>query len=161
MLVVLGDLRVDGAYTDTDDPETFLLVTGDMRARDVVTSGWLEVHGDLSTDRLIGDYNDCAAHIGGDVLVTLFYGEEHFFTIEGELAADVVIGVPRLMIDAEPECVDLTDPALLDHFDRELLRVLEDTDADGAPFLDLDGIADFRAVKRRVIAGEPLRCGGE
>ncbi|MGW4370502.1 hypothetical protein ACWEKT_33150 [Nocardia takedensis] len=38
--------------------------------------------------------------------------------------------------------------------------MLEDSDADGAPFLDLDGIADFRAVERRVIAGEPLRCGG-
>ena len=53
--------------------------------------------------------------------------------------------------------MQLTDPALLDHFDRELLRVLDDEDADGAPILDLDGIADFRAVECRVIAGEPMR----
>ena len=45
LLIVLGDLVVDGAYGDSDDPESFLLVTGSMRARDVVTAGWLEVHG--------------------------------------------------------------------------------------------------------------------
>lgn len=37
LLVVLGDLVVGGTYGDSDDPESFLLVTGNMRARDIVT----------------------------------------------------------------------------------------------------------------------------
>ncbi|MEU2913380.1 hypothetical protein ACWCQ0_36445 [Streptomyces massasporeus] len=73
-------------------------MTGSMRARDVVTAGRLEVHGDLSTDRLIGDYNDCGAHISGDVHARLFYGEHHHFTIGGALSAHAVIGRPRLEI---------------------------------------------------------------
>ncbi|WP_405178598.1 hypothetical protein OG225_31840 [Nocardia sp. NBC_01377] len=157
LLIVLGDLRVDGAYTDQDDPETYLLVTGDMHARDVVTAGWLEVHGDLRVGRLIGDYNDCSAYIGGDISAGLFYGEEHFFTIEGELDADVVVGSPRLMIDHEPEGIELDDPKLLEYFDRELLRILEDTAEDGTPIIDVDGIDDFREVKHRVIKGVPLK----
>lgn len=157
LLIVNGNLRVDGAYTDQDDPETYLLVTGDMHARDVVTAGWLEVHGDLRVGRLIGDYNDCSAYIGGDVLADLFYGEEHFFTIEGELGADVVIGQPRLMIDDEPAGIDLDDPRLLEHFDRELLRILEDTADDGTPIIEVDGIENFREVKRLVMQGAPLK----
>ncbi|TCJ96324.1 hypothetical protein DFR71_2351 [Nocardia alba] len=157
LLIVNGTLRVDGAYTDQDDPETYLLVTGDMHARDVVTAGWLEVHGDLHTGRLIGDYNDCSAHIGGDVLADLFYGEEHFFTIEGELEADVVVGRPRLMIDDEPDGIDLDDPRLLEHFDRKLLRILEDTADDGTPIIEVDGIENFREVKSRVMQGVPLK----
>ncbi|WP_216917501.1 hypothetical protein [Nocardia noduli] len=157
LLIVLGDLRVDGVYTDQDDPETYLLVTGDMHARDVVTAGWLEVHGSLRVDRLIGDYNDCSAYIGGSVLADLFYGEEHFFTIEGELEADVVVGRPRLMIDDEPEPIELDDPKLLEYFDRELLRILEDTAEDGTPIIDVDGFKDFREVKHRVIKGVPLK----
>lgn len=157
LLIVLGDLRVDGVYTDQDDPETYLLVTGDMRARDVVTAGWMEVHGDLDVGRLIGDYNDCSAYIGGDISADLFYGEEHFFTIEGELDADVVVGSPRLMIDDEPEGIELDDPKLLEYFDRELLRILDDTAEDGTPIVDVDGIKDFREVKHRVIKGVPLK----
>jgi hypothetical protein len=37
LLVVRGSLLVDGAYTDRDDPQTIVLVEGDLRARDVVT----------------------------------------------------------------------------------------------------------------------------
>jgi hypothetical protein len=160
LLVVLGDLLVDGAYGDGDDPESFLLVTGDMRARDVVTAGWLEVHGDLSTDRLIGDYNDCGAHIGGDVRTRLFYGEEHHFAIGGALHADAVLGRPRLEIATPPAAIALDDPRLLEHVDRDLLRVFDDHDGDGAPIAFLDGFRDFRELKRRVRAGLPLRTAG-
>jgi hypothetical protein len=154
VLAVLGDLTVDGAYGDSDDPESMLLVTGNMTARDVVTAGFLEVHGDLDTGRLIGDYNDCDAYIGGDVRANLFYGEEHFFTIGGTLVAEAVIGRPRLEIANEPAGIELDDPRLLEHFDRELLRMDEE---DGTVYVD--GLRDFREVKRRVAAGLPLRSG--
>jgi hypothetical protein len=155
LLVVRGDLTVGGYYSDSDDPESFLLVTGDMRARDVVTAGWLEVHGDLHTGRLIGDYNDCSALIGGDAHAELFYGEEHWFTVGGRVDAKVVIGRPR-MSGACPAGLELDDVRLLHHFDRELLCFHEDTDDDGMPLVEVDGFRDFGALKRRVRAGQPL-----
>lgn len=159
LLVVRGDLTVGGCYGDSDDPESFLLVTGDMRARDVVTAGWLEVHGDLYTGRLIGDYNDCSALIGGDVHAALFYGEEHWFTIDGRLDANVVIGTPRTSAEC-PAVLELDDVRLLEHFDRELLYADVDVDADGNPLVEVDGFRDFGAVKRRVRAGQPLHAHG-
>lgn len=161
LLVVHGDLTVGGCYCDSDDPESFLLVTGDMRARDVVTAGWLEVHGDLHTGRLIGDYNDCSALIGGNVHAELFYGEEHWFTVGGGVDASAVVGQPRMSGDCPPG-LELDDVRLLEHFDRELLAVFEDTDEDGTPVVEVDGFRDFGALKRRVRAGQPLRGpGGE
>lgn len=158
LLVVLGDLVVDGTYGDDDDPESFLLVTGNMRARDVVTAGWLEVHGDLSTDRLIGDYNDCAAYIGGDVHAQLFYGEEHHFTIGGALSAHAVIGRPRLEIATPPAVIGLDDLRLLEHVDRDLLHMFDDHDNDGNAITYVDGFSDPDELKRRVYAGLPLRA---
>ncbi|MFH9202030.1 hypothetical protein ACH4KO_10070 [Streptomyces anulatus] len=157
LLVVLGDLVVDGAYGDSDDPESFLLVTGNMRARDVVTGGWTEVHGELRADRLIGDYNDCSAYIGGDVHAQLFYGEEHHFTIGGALIANAVIGEPRLEIATRPAVIDIDDPRMLEHFDRDLLDVYDEEDDDGNEITCVDGFDDFHELKRRVNAGLPLR----
>ncbi|MEU9620601.1 hypothetical protein ACIQWV_32795 [Streptomyces sp. NPDC098085] len=158
LLIVLGDLVVDGVYGDSDDPESFLLVTGNMRVRDVVTAGWLEVHGDLSTDRLIGDYNDCGADIGGDVHAQLFYGEVHHFTIGGALNANAVIGQPCLEIATPPAVIDIDDLRMLDHFDRDLLCVDDDDDDDDDDAItDVDGFDDFHELKRRVYAGLPFR----
>jgi hypothetical protein len=160
VLVVDGDLTVDGVYRDYDDPESFLLVTGDLQARDVVTAGWLEVHGDLRCGHLIGDYNDCSTYIGGDVHARFFYGEEHFFTVGGAVHVEVVVGGahrPRLDIVVRPEALPLDDARLLDHLDRELLRFHEDEQEDGTAVLYVDGIKDFTEIKRRVVAGIPLR----
>ncbi|MDK0524402.1 hypothetical protein [Streptomyces sp. ML-6] len=157
LLVVLGDLVVDGAYGDSGYPESFVLVTGNMRARDIVTAGWLEVHGDLSTDRLIGDGNDCSASIGGDVHARLFCGENHHFTMGGALIADAVIGEPSLEIAIPPTVIDLDDPRMLDHFDRDLLEVYDDEDDSGNEITCVEGFDDFSELKRRVSAGLPLR----
>lgn len=97
MLIVDGDLRitgdldlfkmeskpsvlvvqvVDGAYHDHDDPEQFMFVTGAMTARDVLTAGWLEVHGELTAGVVIGDYNHGGAHLGS-LRARVLYPEEH------------------------------------------------------------------------------------
>ena len=157
LLIVLGDLTVGGLYGDDDDPESIALVTGDMRARDVVTAGWLEVHGDLSTDRLIGDYNDCGAYIGGDIRAQIFYGEYHHFAIGGALGADAVIGRPSLDISSPPPMIDIDDPRMLDYFDRDLLRVYDEQDDEGNIVTYVDGFDDFHALKQRVFAGLPFR----
>ncbi|MCX4967416.1 hypothetical protein OHA98_22155 [Streptomyces sp. NBC_00654] len=154
---MLGDLVVDGAYGDSDDPGSFLLVTGNMRARDVVTADWLQVHGNPSTDRLIGDYNHYSAHIGGDVHARLFCGEEHHFTIGGALIANAVIGEPRLEIVTPPTVIEIDDTRMLKHFDRDLLDVYGDEDDDGNVISCVDGFDYFSELKRRVNAGLPLR----
>ncbi|WP_431781483.1 hypothetical protein [Streptomyces chumphonensis] len=159
-LAVLGDLTVDGVYRDSDDPESLLLVTGAMRARDVVTAGWLDVYGDLTTDRLVGDYNDCSARVDGDVRARLFYGENHHFTIGGALLADTVIGRPRLDVAVRPDVIDEDDPRMLEHFDRDLLDVFDDHDANGDAVTCVAGLRDVAEVRRRVAAGLPLRTAG-
>jgi hypothetical protein len=154
ILVVRGNLTVGGAYQDADDPQTIVLVTGNFQARDVVTAGFLEVHGNMTVrDRLIGDYNDCQAWIGGDVTCALFYGEEHFFHIGGAFKAEHILGRPRMKsAHPVPRGIDMGDAALLDFIDRELLTVYED---DGE--LDVDGLKDFGKLKQRVLAGQPLK----
>jgi hypothetical protein len=109
-------------------------------------------------DRLIGDYNDCSAYIGGDVRTGLFYGEEHHFTIGGALSANAVIGQPRLEIATPPAVIDIDDLRMLDHFDRDLLRVFDDHDDNGNTLTYVDGFDDFRELKRRVRAGLPFRA---
>src|SRR5690606_32215523 len=57
-LVVTGDLRIEGTYSDCDDPETGVFVLGNMFAKDVITCGALRVKGDLVVEQaLVGDYN--------------------------------------------------------------------------------------------------------
>ena len=155
LLVVRGDLVVGGCYHDYDHPESFLLVTGDLRARDVITAGWLEVHGDLVADRVVGDYNDCSAQVGGDIRTSLFYGEQHHFQVGGELHG-IVIGHPRLTIAKRPAIIPPDDRRLLEHLAPALLRTYDDLDDAGQRIVCVDGIKDFRELKRRVASGLPL-----
>ena len=48
--------------------------------------------------------------------------------------------------------IDLHDPQALEVLDRELLQVVDHGDE-----LEIDGIADDRAMKQRVLRGLPLR----
>lgn len=156
ILVVLGDLAVGGAYSDSDDPESFLLVTGSMTVRDVVTAGWLEVHGNLDVAKhLIGDYNDCSAYIGGDVRARLLYPEEHYFEIGGTVHVENAVGNrSRVKAANDPAFIRMDDKRLLELFDPKLLRTFDD---DGTSTPRIDGIKNFAEVKRRVRAGLPLR----
>jgi hypothetical protein len=158
LLVVRGDLIVDGAYSDSDDPQSMVLVTGSMKARDIVTAGFLEVHGDLEVkDRLIGDYNDCNAWIGGNVSCSLFFPEEHFFTVGGAFHAEHVLGNAKHRLEcANPvEGIPMDSPRLLELLDHELLELHKEDDGT----LTVDGFRDFLAFKRRILAGLPLRTG--
>ncbi|HEY1957888.1 MAG TPA: hypothetical protein VGH28_19845 [Polyangiaceae bacterium] len=102
VLVVQGDLDVAGCYRDYDDPQSIVVVNGNLRARDVITAGFLDVSKNLeAANAIVGDYNDCnAAVIGGDVTCTMFYPEEHFFRIGGELRAKYLVGNVRHRVEA-------------------------------------------------------------
>ncbi len=129
-----------------------------MKARDVVTAGWLEVHGDLSvTGHLVGDYNDCSALVSGDVRAGLFYPEEHHFEVGGTFEADHAIGNPyRIEAKNTVEMIGLDDPRVLELVDRALLTTYDEEDEAGNPIVAVDGFADFGAVKKRVRSGEGI-----
>ena len=92
VLFVLGDLHVGGLFQDSDDPETLVCVTGSLRAENLITSGWLEVQGDLAVSgAIIGDYNDCSAHVFGVMSARFFFPEEHHFEV-GALDVTCAVG---------------------------------------------------------------------
>ncbi len=156
VLVVRGDLVVKGCYADSDDPQTITLVEGDLRATGIVTAGFLEVRGDVRcAGPFLGDYNDCNCLVHGSVHCDIFFPEEHFFEVRGDLVARVALGNVAHRVSgpgARPAVLAMDDPRLLEHFDHALLEVVED---DGeAP--SVDGFADYRAVRKRVKAGESI-----
>lgn len=91
LLVVTGDLIVDGLFEDADDPETIVCVAGALRARNLITSGWLDVGEVDVADCVVGDYNDCSAHVQGRLRARFFYPEEHFFGV-GEFDVECAVG---------------------------------------------------------------------
>ncbi len=155
VLIVRGRLTVDGCYSDADDPQTITLVEGDFNAKGVVTAGFLEVHGDANVvGPFLGDYNDCNARISGTLRCELFYPEEHFFEVGG-FEAKVALGNVKHRVKGAKvtDVFEMDDPRLLQHFDRVLLRTVEE---DGK--VDVDGFADYGQVRKRVKAGIPLRA---
>jgi tetratricopeptide (TPR) repeat protein len=85
-LVVKGNLTINGLYRDFDDPAGFTLVTGDLKAKDVITAGQLEIHGNLEvTHYLVGDYNDYSTLVCGDVSALFFFPENHYFEFKGKM----------------------------------------------------------------------------
>lgn len=156
VLVVRGDLVVRGSYSDSDDPQTITLVERDLRAAGIVTAGFLEVRGDVRCDGpMLGDYNDCNCLVHGSVHCDLFYPEEHFFEVRGDLCAKVALGNVKHRVagpGARPEVLEMDDVRLLEHFDAELLRAGEE---DGERWVD--GFAEYRAVRTRVRQGLPLK----
>ena len=157
VLVVQGDLVVRGAYSDADDPQTITLVEGSLHATGIVTAGFLEVRGDIRcAGPMLGDYNDCNCLVHGSIHCDLFFPEEHFFEVRGDLVARVALGNVEHRVKgpgARPEVMAMTDPRLLDHFDRELLRV--DGEPCGPP--QVGGFGEYIQVRRRVISGAPLK----
>lgn len=91
-LVVHGDLIVDGVFNDNDHPATLTLVGGSMRAKTIITSGQLEVHGDVTCEHLIGDYNDYGATLSGSVKARLFWPENHHFELAKAPDVELVVG---------------------------------------------------------------------
>ncbi|MFO0672646.1 MAG: hypothetical protein U0235_24040 [Polyangiaceae bacterium] len=158
VLIVKGNLTVTGCYSDTDDPQTITRVDGELRAGAIVTAGFLEVRGDVICEGpFFGDYNDCNCLVTGSVRCDLFYPEEHFFEVRGDLVARAALGNVKHRVSgagARPEAMPMDDPRLLEHFDRELLRVF-DGDEGEAP--RVDGFDKDIEVRRRIRAGKPLK----
>jgi hypothetical protein len=93
VLVVCGDLTVGGLFRDAcDDGPTVTVVLGTLRARDVVTAGLLEVHGDLvARQAVVGDYNDGGALVLGDLVTDPFLPVDIVYEVRGQVRAEEAV----------------------------------------------------------------------
>ncbi len=93
-LIVTGSLTVNGLLEHYDDePATHIYVGGNLKAKNLITGGTLEVKGNVDVEgAIIGHYNDCFAIIKGNATAGFFYPEEHFFKIEGTISFKLAYG---------------------------------------------------------------------
>lgn len=145
ILVVDGDLTVDGYFGDSEYPESFILVTGALRARDLLVSGWLEVLGPTTITRaLFGSGNHCLTWFGGDVSCDLFYPENHAFEFAGGFTPRGLFG----------QRADRSSPAFLtgtrihDWLAPALVRTYDDEGPE---------LVDYGELKQRIRTDQPLR----
>lgn len=103
-LIVDGDLTVTGSVMNWEmDFGPFLLVRGDLRARNVATAGsQVVVHGNLHvTQTLAGFYNHGSTIVRGDTRAEVVATIEHRIQLHGRLDAQLVIAGSFLEI-ADP-----------------------------------------------------------
>jgi hypothetical protein len=92
VLVVEGDLTVTGLCEDrSNDGPCVVLVQGDLRAKNVLTAGFLEVTGALRAEEaIVGDYNDGGLRVGGDLVAPLYLPFDHPWHVLGKVQAEVL-----------------------------------------------------------------------
>lgn len=164
VLIVDGDLVVKGTFEDSLDPESVVIVTGDLVAKDVITEGFLEVHGGLCAlgSALFLD-NDGCAEIFGDLEARFVYTKYHAVNVRGVVRAKLVTGDAQHIRAKKVSFIEETDPRVKAQLSPKLLKVLEDemfeeeddeeSDPDDAwiDYIDDDKLRGF--VRR---GGDPL-----
>ncbi|RKH17038.1 polymer-forming cytoskeletal protein [Corallococcus sp. CA041A] len=158
LLIVEGDLVVKGRYEDSLDPESVVIVTGSLRAGDIITEGFLEVHGDLVAERSILFLgNDACTEVFGDVRAPFVYTQYHAVNVHGGVKAQLVTGDAKQHIRARQKHAfieetdrrvrDLLSPKLLKRFADEMFEDEDGDEADpDAPWIDAidaETLADF------------------
>lgn len=151
VLLIEGNLRVNGLFHDYDDPATFTLITGSLSANNIITSGQIEVQGDLHvSENLIGDYNDYSATISGNVKAGFFYPENHHFTIAGNIDFKKAYGSKYQVNEGKNKIKFIEPKELIKIIKREILEdIFEEED-------DVDFAIDSRELIKKIKAGESL-----
>lgn len=135
-LVVFGDLEVKGVLTQLAE-EPVVIVTGDLRARDLIVTGGFFVGGDLDvrgTAYFEGNHGD--AHVGGDVRAKSVVLDALALRVGGAITAPVLA----------------REPELLHPRGLRKAAVRPWPVADGA-----DAFPHFREVELRMLLGLPIR----
>jgi hypothetical protein len=85
-VIVLGDLRVQGALTDTNKADsTLLVVVGSVQARGIATLAEMWVTNDVTADVVYGNsLFDGALTIGGQLVARAVINDGHHFEVSGE-----------------------------------------------------------------------------
>ncbi|MFK7799595.1 MAG: hypothetical protein AB8E82_19235 [Aureispira sp.] len=139
VLIVHGNLTVDGSIALSDDLMELLFVTGNVTANNVTTSGMLFVFEDLTvTNCLLGDYNDGSAFIGNNLKATFFFPEEYFFEVLGSASFTYAFGNSwRLNQNQSPEVFNYNDRKLSD-----FIPLLHDNIQEAASFKENTSLLD-------------------
>lgn len=160
LLIVEGDLTVKGRYEDSLDPESVVIVTGSLRARDVISTGFLEVHGDLvASQSILFVDNDACCEVFGDVRAPFVYSSYHAVKVHGGVEARLVTGDAKNIRSTKPHAfIEETDPRVRDALSPRLLKVFadevfedeegEEADAE-APWIDAVDVEKLAAFVRR------------
>jgi hypothetical protein len=158
LLVVRGDLIVSGRFEDSLDPESLVIVTGQLRARDLVSEGFLEVHGSVCVERAaVFCDNDGCAEIFGDLAADLVYTKYHAVQVHGRVRARLATGDAAHVRAAEPYgFIAETDDRMFGLLARPVLVVVGDEDDPEDRSIDY---VDSGKLVARVRAGEPVLAG--
>ncbi len=101
VLIVRGNLVVEGYFRDrSDDGPTLTVIQGDLRAKNAITAGLLEVHGNMRvTEAIVGDYNHGGALVRGTLTADLLMPVEIPYEVRGEI--DVQESLPAFQVRLE------------------------------------------------------------
>jgi hypothetical protein len=103
-VIVDGDLDVEGwALNGESDFGPFLLVRGDLRARDLGLGGsQVRIDGSLwAAQTVLGYYNHGFIEVAGDTRAQVIVTEEHLIRLHGAVSADLVVAGNFLQV-ADP-----------------------------------------------------------
>jgi hypothetical protein len=137
LLVVTGDLIVRGRYEDALNPESMVIVTGDLRAENAITEGSLEVHGDIEIGRhaILFD-NDCCTYVHGDLTAgELIYSCQNFAMVSGRVTAPLIIGKGLITSPHEMDIFADDDERLMSRLVPAAMNIIDD-EPDEEPVID-------------------------
>jgi hypothetical protein len=132
VLLVDGDLVVEGRFEDSLDPESLVIVAGSLRAHDLISEGFLEVHGDLVVDEsAVFLDNDGCAHVHGDLSARFLYTMYHSVKVNGRVQAKLATGdAKHISCKSQYEFIKECSQKMRGLVDRKLLEIIGDEDDD-------------------------------
>ena len=161
LLIVEGDLVLEGLFQDCLDPESTVIIGGDLRADRLISEGQLEVGGSVIVEReALWRDNDGCAEIFGDLRAgKLLYTKYHAVKIHGKVVAPMILGDDnRFESKSKFEFIDETDDdqkdMLLKTLPREALSIEGDPKGDPDDWC-IDYIKDD-VLAKLVAAGKPV-----
>lgn len=161
LLIVEGNLVLEGLFKDCLDPESTVIVSGDLRAERLISEGQLEVGGSVIVEReALWLDNDGCAEIFGDLRAgTLLYTKYHAVKIHGKVVAPMILGDDnRFESKSKFTFIDETDDEnkemLLEKLPRAALSIEGDPKGDPDDW-NIDYIKDD-VLSKLVAAGKPV-----
>jgi hypothetical protein len=140
--IIDGDLRVRGTVVNRESERgSFLLVTGDLRARNLIAGGAeIVVLGDLIVDEVIFGYESYGSvTVHGATRAKAIITAYHAFDLRGRIEGITVSGRGRITDD--------------DHFRSYAPALVDDVLAAGGP---PGGHPDWHRTTEAILAGRPV-----
>lgn len=162
LLVVRGDLVVEGLFADSLELDSLVIVTGDLRAERLISESCLEVHGSVVVEReALWLDNDGCAEIFGDLRAAFAYTKYHAVDVHGRVIAPLVLGDhPRIKASQPYPFIEETDEehkeALRAVLPRDALAI--ESDPDDEDDWCIDYIEDD-VLRKLVAKGKPVLSG--